>query len=544
MASSEHRQVDHPGPFPPEEAAPPATAPEGPDRHCAHALSAVARLATAARGYAGSALVVAGTTGLAWEAARHLHVPDVEMLFLLGVAVAAVRFGRGPSLLAAAASVAAYDLFFVPPILSLKVANARYFLSFAMMFAISVGLSSMTLRLRRQGREARLREARTASLYALTRELASAVDSAAAARIGARHGAEALGAPVAVLLLERSGQLASRAVWPEGGLTQTDLDAAREVLDAGAPDHRAGQSSWTVHVALRTGSTPLGVLSVAWRGLPPPSAEQRRFLDALGRQVAFALDRVRLADEARQAAVRAKTEELRSALLSTVSHDLRTPLAAIMGAGTALRDDPALGAETRRDLIEAVCEEAERMDRLVSNLLEMTRLESGAMTPRCEWVPLVEVVGSALARVERRLAGHPVRTVLPDDLPLAWVDPVLLEHLLVNLLENAAKYTAPGTLVELRASRDAAGLAIEVADSGAGLPPGEEERIFERFYRGATPGPQGAGLGLAIARGIAEIHGGRLVAANQPGGGAVFRLTLPGRERPPEAPDASREEDA
>lgn len=341
---------------------------------------------------------MAGTTAVAWGAARLLRIPDVEMLFLLGVAIAAVLLGRGPSLFAAAASVAAYNFFFVPPTFTFRVENGRYVLTFAMMFAAGVGLSSLMLRLRRQE------------------------------------------------------------------------------------------------------------------------------------------------EQARQAAVAARTEELRSALLSMVSHDLRTPLAVITGAASALRDDAGLDDAVRRELLDDVCEEAERMERLVSNLLEMTRLESGAVHPRREWVPLVEVIGAALARVERRLAGHALRTSVPDDLPLALVDPVLLEHLLVNLLENAAKHTPPGTLVELRASRQADALAVEVADSGPGLPPGEEERIFERFHRGATAAASGAGLGLAIARGIAQVLGGRLVAGDRPGGGAVFRLTLPIAERPPEMPLESARE--
>ena len=348
-------------------------------------------------------------------------------------------------------------------------------------------------------------------------------------------------------MVEGARELVVRGVSPETyEPAARDLEAARCALERGRPvalsgDGRPGATCLPLHM----GSEPVGVLAVTPRGAEPPTAEQRAFLDAFGRQVAFALERVRLADEARRAAVLAKTEELRSALLSTVSHDLRTPLAVITGAASALRDDPAVDAAVRRELLDDVCAEAERMERLVSNLLEMTRLESGAVTARREWVPLVEVVGAALSRLERQLAGHTVRTTLPDDLPLALVDPILLEHLLVNLLENAAKHTPPGTLVELRASCEADALTVEVADRGRGLPQGEEERVFERFHRGANAGGPGAGLGLAIARAIAQLHGGGLVAGVRPGGGAVFRLTLPITNRPPAMPpDAAREDDA
>jgi two-component system, OmpR family, sensor histidine kinase KdpD len=314
------------------------------------------------------------------------------MLFLLGVAIASIRLGRGPSLLAAVATIAAYDFFFVPPALTLRVSDARYALTFAMMLVSSLGLSSLMSRLRRQ--------------------------------------------------------------------------------------------------------------------------EER----------------------ALHAAMVAKTEELRSALLSTVSHDLRTPLAAMTGAATALRDDPDLTGAMRRDLVEEVCEEAERMERLISNVLEMTRLESGAAAARREWVPLVDIAGAALSRVERRLGGHEVRTSFAENLPLALVDPVLLEHLLVNLLENASKHTPPGTVVELRAAREAQTFTLEVADWGAGIPSGEEDVIFERFRRGSKATASGVGMGLAIARAIAQVHGGRLDVRQRPGGGAVFRLTLPITGPPPEVP--------
>jgi two-component system, OmpR family, sensor histidine kinase KdpD len=230
--------------------------------------------------------------------------------------------------------------------------------------------------------------------------------------------------------------------------------------------------------------------------------------------------------EAEAATLRVRTEEIRSSLLSAVSHDLRTPLAAITGAGTALRDGGDLSQHERRELLDTLCEEAERLERLVANLLDMTRLEAGALEVKREWVPVEELVGSALSRIEARIDGRPITTEIPSDLPLAPVDPVLLEHALVNLLENALKYTPAGTPIEIAARRAAGGIELELSDRGPGLPE-PPEPLFEKFVRNAPRGTGGVGLGLPIARGIARAHGGDVVAENRPGGGARFVLNLP-----------------
>jgi two-component system sensor histidine kinase KdpD len=244
-----------------------------------------------------------------------------------------------------------------------------------------------------------------------------------------------------------------------------------------------------------------------------------------------------------------EVEAVRSALLSTVSHDLRTPLAAITGAATTLRDvGGGLTDEQRRELLDAICEEAERLERLVSNLLDMTRVEAGALQLRPEWVPIEEVVGSALARVEAGLAGREVTIDIPATLPLVSVDPVLLEHLFVNLLENAVKYTPAGAPIEIRARVSHGAVEADVADRGPGLPESDREidRLFEKFSRGGQPGVPGAGLGLAICRGIVQAHGGTLAAENRPGGGALFRLRLPlgGGGAPTVSPEAEERVEA
>jgi two-component system sensor histidine kinase KdpD len=279
-------------------------------------------------------------------------------------------------------------------------------------------------------------------------------------------------------------------------------------------------------LALGAGSSPW------WR------ADDRHFLDAFVRQAALAVERARLGEEARAAALRARGEELRSSLLSAVSHDLRTPLAAITGAASALRDAAeGLAPAERVELLDTIADEAERLERLLANLLDMTRLESGGVELRREWVPIEEIVGAALGRLERRLAGRAVATDLPEDLPLVAADPLLLEQLLVNLVENAVKYTPAGSPIELSAAVRDGALELAVADRGPGIPRAAESRVFEKFFRGAHPGVPGAGLGLSICRAIAEAHGGSLMAEDRPGGGAVLRLALPLGEGPPAAPE-------
>jgi two-component system sensor histidine kinase KdpD len=495
------------------------------------------RRATPPVEYLRAAAVIGATTAIAKLATSLLDVPDVGMLFLLGVMIAAITTGRRASLVAAALAVAAYDFFFVPPSFTLAVADARYVLTFAMMFGVSVVIGTLTLRLRQQQEAAVGRERRTSALYAVSRELGAALDGEGVAAVCARTAAEVFDAEVVFLEPRGQEELLARAAVPrDAALLPSERALARWVIDHGAP---AGRGTTTLPdeavlcVPLRTWGPVLAVVAVRIPGERGLTREQRTLLDALGRQVALALDRVRLADEARLAALRAKTEELRSGLLSAVSHDLRTPLATITGAATTLRDDATLDPATRGDLTEAICEEADRLERLVSNLLDMTRLDSGTVEPRREWVPLVEVIGAALTRLEGRLAGRHVTTAIPEELPLVSLDPVLVEQLFMNLLENAAKYTPPTSEIDVRASREGGTLVVDVSDRGPGIPPGDEERVFERFHRGAHAGVRGVGLGLPIARAIAQAHGGRLVAANRPGGGAVFRLTLPITAEPP-----------
>ncbi len=483
--------------------------------------------------------IVAITTAVAGAARALVQLPDVEMLYILGVMIAALAAGRRASMLAAALAVLSYDFFFVPPRYTLNVLDARYFLTFAMLFGVSVVVGTLTLRLRQQRTAAVRRERSTSALYALSRELGAALDAEGVAAVCVKAASEAFDAAAVFLRARGREELAALAASPRGAeLTPDERGVAQWAVDHGRP---AGRGTDTLPgepvlcIPVRAWGDVLAVLAVR---TTDERSDARTLLEALARQAAIALDRVRLAEEARDAALRAKTEELRSGLLSAVSHDLRTPLATITGAATTLRASSDLPVEQRRELLDAICEEAERLERLVANLLDMTRLDSGTVEPKREWVPLDEVVGGALTRLERRLAGRPVKTSIAPDLPLVSLDPVLVQQLFVNLLENAAKYTPTRTEIEIRASREGGTLVVDVADRGPGIPPGDEERVFERFHRGAHAGVRGVGLGLPIARAIAQVHGGRLVAANRPGGGAVLRLTLPIGAPPPAAAPA------
>jgi len=487
--------------------------------------------------YAAAAFLVAGTLGVALLLQLGLHLPDLEMLFLLTVMVTAVWFGRGPSAFAAALSVGCYDFFFVPPYQTFSVHDRHYFLTFAVMFGVGFAMSELAGRLRRQELDARSREERTTVLYALTRELSSTHEPRQIAAIAARHAAEVFQAKAIVLGPVGEGGLAALGEAPEGTtLDGKDLGVAKWAFEH---DELAGSGTDTLPGAqalcmpLRAGSSRLGVLALVPKNKGLLRADQRAFLDVLARQVATALERVRLAEEAERAALRAKAEETRSSLLSAVSHDLRTPLASITGAATSLRDDHSLPASTRGEFIESIVDQAERLERLVANLLDMTRLDSGGVALRRDWVPLEEIVGSALGRLETRLDSRKVTVAIEPDVPLVFVDPVVFEQVFVNLLENTEKYTPSGSPIEIRARKADEAIVIEVEDHGPGLPEGAETRVFERFYRGPHSRASGVGLGLPICKGIVEAHGGTISGDSRTGHGAIFRISLRNVGTPP-----------
>jgi two-component system, OmpR family, sensor histidine kinase KdpD len=465
---------------------------------------------------------------------------NLIMVYLLGVAFVAARFGRGPSALAALLSVGAFDFFFVPPFLTFAVSDGQYAVTFAVMLLVSLLISTLSVRVKAQAEAAKSREQRTQVLYAMSRDLAAARTAEEVARAASRHVADVLRGTAEVILPSTEGQVGS------GSLKGAPGDAREAAVAQWAFDHgrMAGLGTDTLpgaaalYLPLRGTQGTVGVLGVQPdAGLLPLAPEQIDLLESLGQQAASGLERVRLAGDAEQARVAVETERLRSTLLSSVSHDLRTPLAAITGAASTLLGRAPLAPEVERDLKEAIRDEAERLNRLVTNLLDMTRLDSGQVNLHRDWESLEELVGTALARLDAPLRLRPVTVDLAPDLPPVPVDGVLVEQVFVNLLDNALKYTPAGTPIAIRGCiRDSAAL-LEVADEGPGLPPGAEEHVFEKFYRGGHEAQRGFGLGLPICKAIVTAHGGAIWAENQMPRGAVFRFTLPLGE----APEPARE---
>ena len=488
--------------------------------------------------YAAASALVALAAVLSVIGRNFLALPDLVMLHLSAIMGAAFIFGRGPSLLAAALSVAAYDFFSVPPYHTFNVEHARHILTFAMMFAVGLSISGLTSRIRRQEHEAKKREERTAALYALSRDLVAVRDEDEAARITARHAAEVFGGRAAMLLSEASGAFFVAAKSPmDFAISDEELAvvrwAAEQARSAGRGTDTFPGAKLTA-IPLVFGSITPGVLAM-WEIAPETlTVDRRAFLEAFVSQAALALSRARLSEEAKSAALKARTEEMRSSLLSAASHDLRTPLAAITGLSTLLRDEGGRLCESRKsEMLNSICTEAERMERLVGNLLDMVKLESGGMKPKNEWTPLEEIVGSALSRMEKRLGGRAITVNLAPDFPLVNVDPVLFEQVFVNILDNAAKYTPPESPIEISAAHGEGFFTVSMADSGPGLGEEQEERVFEKFLRGSHPGVGGVGLGLAICRGIVAAHQGVITARNRPEGGSVLTVRLPLSEPPP-----------
>jgi two-component system sensor histidine kinase KdpD len=521
------------------------------------------------RAYGQGAAIVALCTGLAWLTFPYFAVANLIMIYLLGVVVVALRCGRGPSIMAAILSVAAFDFFFVSPFLTFTVSDVQYFVTFGVMLVVGLIISTLTAQMRQQTIAARQRERRTAALYALSREFASRRGLDNLLQVAAQHISEVFDSQVALWLPDQQQQLIIRTAHPPippygeyyaGSTTHPSTgsttkpatfttDAAEQGVARWVYEHgqMAGSGTDTLpgalslYLPLVATRGAVGVLGMRPRQQPQMLApEQLHLLETFANQTALVIERTQLAEEAQQAGVQAETERLRNALLSSISHDLRTPLAAIAGAASSLlegRDN--LPPQTRLELIQTISEEAEWLNRLVHNLLEMTRLESGAAQLNKEWQLLEEVIGVALTRLDPYLRDHPVITHLPANLPLLFLDTVLIGQALINLLDNARKFSPPGSPIEISAWLSDQAVTVEVADRGPGLPPGDEARIFDKFYtvvyrQAQRPGrARGVGLGLTICRGIIEAHGGRIWAENRPGGGAIVRFTLPAADLPP-----------
>jgi len=478
------------------------------------------------------------TTAIALMLVPYFDLANLVMLFLLSVVLVGMRWGRGPGVLAAFVNVAAFDYFCVSPRFSFAVGDAQYLLTFAIMLAVALIIGQMTAGLRYQARVASHREERSRALYEFARDLSSLLLTDDVVATAAKSISRTFRGEVAILALDGNDRLQFH---PAGGLRAgVDAGTAQWAFDnaqaAGLGTDTLAGSEY-LYLPLRAPMRTRGVLAIkpeSPRMLLVP--EQMRQLDTFAALAAIALERVHYVEVAQKALLRMESERLRNSLLSALSHDLRTPLASVIGLAESLAlTKPAL-SDAQLESARAIADEARRMKALVNNLLEMARIESGDVKLRKQWLPFEEVVGSALKSAQSALARHPVAASLPPDLPLVELDATLIERVLYNLLENAAKYTPDGTPVTIAAEVAAGKLLVTVADDGPGIPPGQEDLIFEKFTRGSrdstTPG---VGLGLAISRAIVDAHGGVIRAANGPAGGARFSFTLP-LGAPPQAP--------
>jgi two-component system, OmpR family, sensor histidine kinase KdpD len=494
--------------------------------------------------YARAVLVVTAVTLLCWTLFGLIELSNLVMLYLLGIVLVAARYGRGPSILAAILGVSAFDFLFVPPLDSFAVSDAQYLITFAVMIATGLIISTLAARGKRQASVARQREKRTAELYALSRELAQNRDLRELGAILCKHVLETIDGDAAVLLPDDDRHLldpthfCARGV-PAKNIVRYPVPGNDLGIAQWAYDHRQTSGHGTdtlansdaIYLPLNALRRCIGVL-----GLRPKDPrqlsipEQMHLLESFVSQAAIAMERVQLAQAAQTVDTQIAAEQVRSTLLASISHDFRTPLASIIGNASTLLDDASasLGEERRRGLLHSLLGEAQRLHRLVGNLLDLTRLTSGPVQLKREWVSIDEIIGAVLNRLRDAFTNRDVVLQIPDDLPLVRCDEVMIEQVLFNLIENAQKHTPPNTPIRIVVKAWPAVIEVSVSDSGPGLPPGEEQLVFDKFHRGRREAAQsGFGLGLTICKTIVEAHGGQISARNLAEGGAEFRFSLP-----------------
>jgi two-component system sensor histidine kinase KdpD len=489
------------------------------------------------RDYGLSLLATAVTAAIAAALGSTLTLGSAGMLFLVPVLISAVSFGLWPALFTSFVSVMAYNFFFLPPRYTFTIADPNNWLSFAILLFVAVIASNLAARVRTEANLAAARAAIAGNLYSFAGKLAGIALLDDILWASAFQISSMLKANVVILLPDLSSSRLTISVGypPEDELDPQDMAAAQWSWEKRAP---AGRHSETLTGAkrlflpMRTGAGAVGVIGLQWRDEDAPlTPEERRLLDALIDQTALAIERAQLAERADKARVLAETDKLRVAMLTSLSHDLRTPLAAILGAATTLMSNLGLyDAARTQELLATIREEAERLNRFVGNLLDMSRLEAGVLGTKLEFIDISDAIDSALARFARRLADHRVEKDVPPNLPFAKADPALLEQALINVLDNAAKYSAPATAIRIGARAASDRIVLTISDEGSGIPEDELEHIFDKFYRAKEADRRiaGTGLGLAVARGFVEAFGGALTASNRiEQRGAIFHIDIP-----------------
>jgi two-component system sensor histidine kinase KdpD len=480
------------------------------------------------RRYAYNLMVLAAVTILSLLARSSLSPGSISMLYLFGVVLVALYWGLGPSILSAVLSVLLVDAFFDPPYGLFSPSGLEDIVTLGVFLVVGITISHLGSRVRAQVDEARQREQQAAALYELSRNMAFAEDRGKLLDAATSQMAQVFGVQVVALLPSAEGRLQSSS---QIELDDTERQAAEWAFDHGLKSGR-GTSAFAEarlsYLPLRTGQGTFGVLGLLGQGVDRTlSAEQQRLLETFVGQIAIALEHAKLRERAEQTHVFEASERFRNALLSSLSHDLLTPVTSVLGSVTTLLDgDAALDAGMRRDLLENAKEDSMHLARMVGNLLDMTRLEAGALEPRRDWYSIEEVVGAALPYTEAKC--RQVQLALEPNLPLIAFDFVLIEQVLLNLFDNACKFSPLGSPIELSARLDNGNLQLCIADRGIGVPDGELEHIFEKFYRVTRNGKvSGTGLGLSICKGIIEAHGGKIWAEGREGGGTRLTFTLP-----------------
>ena len=496
-----------------------------------------------ARGYGIALGFVGGATCLNALLRQWLGYQSLALIYLLSVVVLAMFVARGPTFAAATLTALLWNFCFVPPIFTFRITGITDVMLFCTYFVVALAMGHLAARLRAQQSAERRREQRATALYLLTRELAQASDFADLLAIIIREVGKATQAEAALSLPEE-GQNATltpyfASLWAMAEKEQSVACWAFLHRQSAGRGTDTLPSAEGLHLPLMAGERAVGVLSLRFRDPAPLPADQRDLLDAFVRQIALVLDRQRLRDAEQQAKLVAESERLSKTLLNSISHEIRTPIAAITSAAGNLSESwPAGAGEFERTMVGEIQEAARRLNRLVGNLLSMTRLESGHVKAHVDWCDVADLVQVTLKEIAKDLAQHKVTIGLAERLPLVRMDFVLMQQVLTNLLLNAAVHTPPGTAVQVNVAVDVETLVMTVADNGPGLPPDALPLIFDKFYRAPAAPAGGTGLGLAIVKGFVEAQGGKVKAENRPGGGAVFTVRMPITKAPPVAVEA------
>jgi two-component system sensor histidine kinase KdpD len=479
-------------------------------------------------------MLLVTAVGYLWQ--EKLELVNIALLYLLPVILAAVWWGRWPSYFTAVSSMLFFNFFFVPPVFKLSVYDIRHIWSFGIFLVVSFLIGGRTELLRTEARMARQREKSVRSLYQFSREIAGVIDLDKIYSELSNQIAESIGREVLVLCPDNQGRL-QECGRPAGkehvskALSVSEYGVASRSFESGQVVGRTTETlseAENLYIPFKAGAVVIGVLGIDI-GSKVLSPEERRLIEAWGSLAAMAVERVNLVREAQKAALLVESERLRTAIFNSISHELRTPLAAIIGAASSLSDRVMnLSEQARFELLETILDGSSRMERIVINLLDTARQETGRLSLKVDWCEIEDLVGTALQQIQKIKRSHPIITYLPEGLCLFRGDFVLLEQVLVNLLDNAMKYSSPGAPVTIRAAQEGDNLVVSVIDEGSGLAKEDELRIFEKFYRASRKNKvAGIGLGLSICKGIIEAHKGRIWAENQPQGGAKISFCIP-----------------